>query len=287
MRFLVTGGRGQLARGILRRGGASGHEVIGLGREALDITAPAQIEAALAAWTPDAVINTASFTNVDRAEAEREQAHAVNALGAGLLARGCRDRGTPLLHVSTDYVFDGAATRPYREDDPVAPLGAYGATKAEGERLVLAAGGTVVRTAWLFGRGGPSFVHAIARRAIEEPVLRVVADQQGSPTCVEDLADALLKLGAAPPGAQVFHICGDEPVTRHGFAQAIVDELRRHRAVACQRVDPISTAELPASAPRPPYSVLDTARARSRGLPIRSWRVGLRAMFAAEQSRAR
>lgn len=282
MRFLVTGGRGQLARGILRRGGASGHEVIGFGREALDVTAPAQAEAVLAAWTPDVVINTASFTHVDRAETERDRAQAVNALGAGLLARVCRDRGTPLLHVSTDYVFDGAATRPYREDDPVAPIGAYGATKAEGERLVLAAGGTVVRTAWLFGRGGPSFVHAIARRAVEESVLRVVADQEGSPTSVDDLADALLKLGAAPPGAQVFHVCGDEPTTRHGFAQAIVDELRRHRAVRCQRVEPISTSELPASAPRPSYSVLDTTRARSRGLPIRSWRAGLRAMFAAE-----
>lgn len=286
MRFLVTGGRGQLARGILRRGGARGHEVIGLGREALNITAPAQVAAVLATWAPDVVINTAAYTQVDRAEAERDRAQAVNALGAGLLARACYDRGTPLLHISTDYVFDGAATRPYREDDPVAPLGTYGATKAEGERLVLAAGGTVVRTAWLFGQGGPSFVHAIARRAIEDPVLRVVEDQQGSPTWVEDLADALLKLGAAPPGAQVFHVCGDEPATRHGFALAIVDELRLHRQVACQRIEPIATSDLPASAgavaPRPKYSVLDTACARSRGLPIRSWRAGLRAMFAAE-----
>jgi dTDP-4-dehydrorhamnose reductase len=283
MRILVTGGRGQLARGILRRGPASGAEVIALGRDALDIEVAAQAGAALAAFAPDLVINAAAFTNVDRAETERGLARAVNALGAGCVAQACGDLGTPLLHVSTDYVFDGAAARPYREDDPVAPLGVYAATKAEGERRVLAAGGTVVRTSWLFGDGGPSFVHAIARRAVEAPVLRVVDDQRGNPTWVDDLADALLALAEAPPGAEILHVCGDEPVTRHAFACAIVDELRRLGPVACERIEPISTAESPAPAARPPYSVLDTTRARSRGLPIRSWRGGLRAMLAAER----
>ncbi len=283
MKILVTGGRGQLARGILRRGSARGADVIALDRDALDITLHAHAVAALATHAPDVVINTASFTHVDRAETERARAGAVNAVGAANIARACSDRGMPLIHLSTDYVFDGSAARPYREDDPIAPLGAYAATKAEGERLVLAAGGTVVRTAWLFGQGGPSFVHAIARRAIEDSVLHVVDDQHGNPTWVDDLADALLDLAATFPRAELLHVCGDEPTTRHGFARAIVDELRRHRAVACERIEPISTSALPTSAPRPMYSVLDTSRARSHGLPIRSWRDGLRAMLAVER----
>ena len=281
MKVLVTGGRGQLACGILRRSEAQGTRVTALGRDALDLTVPADVAAALATYAPHVVINTAAFTNVDRAEDERQSAHAVNATGAGTLARACQDRGTPLIHLSTDYVFDGSATRPYREDDPTAPLGVYGATKAEGEQQVLAAGGTVVRTAWLFGQVGSGFVHAIARRAAVEPVLRVVADQQGNPTWVDDLAEALLQLAAEPPGAEILHVCGDEPTTRHGFACAIVEELRRHAAVACQHIEAISTSDLPAAAPRPRYSVLDTARARARGLPIRAWRDGLAEMLAA------
>jgi dTDP-4-dehydrorhamnose reductase len=258
-------------------------DLVALGRDALDVTLALHAAAALAAHAPDVVINAASFTAVDRAEVEREAAGAVNALGAGNVARACRARGTPLLHVSTDYVFDGATDRPYREDAPVAPLGVYAATKAEGERLVLAAGGAVVRTAWLFGQGGPSFVHAIARRARQERALRVVADQRGNPTWVDDLADALLELAAAPPRQDVLHVCGDEPVSRFEFACAIVDELRRHETVACARLEPIATSDLPAAAPRPACSALDTARARARGLPIRSWRDGLRAMLAAER----
>lgn len=283
MKVLVTGGRGQLARGLSRRAPMRGATVLPLGRDALDLTEAPRVAAALAEHCPDVVINTASFTAVDLAETERARAHAVNALGAGTLARACRERGTPLLHVSTDYVFDGAAARPYREDDPVAPLGVYAATKAEGERLVLAADGAVVRTAWLFGQGGPSFVHAIARRARQDRVLRVVADQHGSPTWVDDLADALLELAWAVPRAELLHVCGDEPVTRHGFAQAIVEELRRHEPVACEHIEPIATSELPPAAPRPRNSALDTARARARGLPIGSWREGLRVMFAAER----
>lgn len=283
MRVLVTGGRGQLARGLARRGQARGVTVLALGRDALDVTIAADVAAALATHAPDLVINAASFTHVDRAETERDRAYAVNALGAGHVARACDERGAPLLHVSTDYVFDGSSTRPYREDDPVSPRGAYAATKAEGERLVLAAGGAVVRTAWLFGQGGPSFVHAIARRALQDRVLRVVADQRGNPTWVDDLAEALLELAAAPRRGELLHVCGDEPITRHGFAQAIVDELRRHGEVACEQIDAITTAELPAAAPRPMYSALDTARARARGVPIRPWREGLRAMVAAER----
>lgn len=282
MRILVTGGGGQLARGISRRGALRGIEIIALGRDRLDVTAPVQIASALADHAPRAVIHTASYTHVDRAESERARAHMVNVIGAGCVAAACAERGTPMIHLSTDYVFDGTAVRPYREQDRIAPLNAYGETKAESERVVLAAGGTVVRTAWLFGHGGPSFVHAIARRAVEQPVLQVVADQLGNPTWTDDLADALLELAVDNPRVGLLHVCGDEPTTRHAFAKAIVDEMRRYRPVACERIEPVSTADRPAPARRPAYSVLDTERARSLGLPIRSWRSGLRQLLAAE-----
>lgn len=283
MRVVVTGGRGQLARGIVRRGTVHGIDVIALGRETLDVTNPPQIAAALAVCAPHVVIDAAGFTDVDRAETERARAYAVNAVGAYNVARACAERATPVIHVSTDHVFDGAATQPYREGDRISPVNVYGETKAAGEQAVLGVGGTVVRTAWLFGEGGPSFVHAIAHRAVSQPVLRVVTDQHGSPTWVDDLADALLELSVKKPQPEVVHVCGDEPATRHAFALAIVDELRGHAAVTCERIAPISSAELPACARRPPYSVLDTERARSRGLRIGSWRDGLRRMLAAEQ----
>lgn len=282
MKLLVTGGHGQLGRGLARRGAACGIDVIALPRTTLDVTDAASIAAALAGHAPEAVIHAAAFTHVDRAETERERAEAVNARGAELVARACAERGIPLWYVSTDHVFDGGAARAYREDDPIAPVNAYGATKAAGERAVRAMGGTVVRTAWLFGPGGPSFVHAIARRARAEAVLRVVADQHGSPTYVDDLADALLQLARERPRADVVHVAGVEPVSRHAFAAAIVEALRPRAAVACTRIVAIASSELAAPARRPAYAALDTARARALGLPIRPWRDGLRALAAGE-----
>ena len=280
MRVLVTGGRGQLGRGLGRRGPAHGIEVMAPGRESLDVTEPATIERALDALQPAAVIAAAAFTDVDRAEREPERAFAVNAVGAASVAWACAARSIPLVHVSTDYVFDGTARTPYREDAAVAPLGVYGASKAAGERAVLELGGTVVRTSWLFGEGGPSFVHAIARRAVEPEELRVVRDQEGCPTWVDHLADALCALVRRGPPTAIIHVCGDEPVTRDAFARAILDELRRHGPLPCARIVPIATSELPAAARRPAYSVLDTTRARDLGLPIGSWRDGLPALLA-------
>ena len=281
MRVLVTGGRGQLGRGLARRGPVHGVEIVAPGREVLDVTEPATIAQALDAWRPAAVIDAAAFTDVDRAEREPERAFAVNAVGAASVARACAARAIALVHVSTDYVFDGMATTPYREDAAVAPLGVYGASKAAGERAALDLGATVVRTSWLFGAGGPSFVHAIARRAVDHEEVRVVHDQDGCPTWVDHLADALFVLVKRRPPAAIIHVCGDEPVTRDAFARAIVDEARRHGPLACTRVVPIATAELPAAAARPAYSVLDTTRARGLDLPIGSWRDGLRVLLAA------
>lgn len=282
MRILVTGGRGQLGRSVVRRGAARGHEVVAPGHAELDIGAPAQVTAALDRAAPDLAINAAAYTAVDRAEAARDEAFAINAAGASCVAEACAARRIPLLHVSTDYVFDGRSSVPYREDDPVAPLGVYGESKLAGERAALAAGASVVRTSWLFATGGPSFVHTMLRLAAERPALRVVADQRGCPTWADDLADALIALGEQAAPAAIYHYCGEGPTTWHGFAEAIVAEARRHRTLACQRIVAISTAEYPTPARRPAWSVLDTSRIRALGVAPRSWQIGLARVIADE-----
>ena len=245
-----------------------------LGRRELDISDHESIDAALARPI-DVVINAAAYTAVDRAETDRATAYRVNRDGAGLLARACAAHRIRLLHLSTDYVFAGTAGRPYREDDPRAPRQVYGETKLEGENAVHECGGIVVRTSWLFGEGGPSFVHTILRLALERPVLRVVADQYGCPTYASDLADALLDLAAHRELASTYHVCGDPPTTWHAFATAIVDEARRHRTVTCTQIDAITTADYPTPAARPMFSVLDTSRVRALGIAPRPWSIGL------------
>jgi len=275
MKLLVTGGRGQLGRALARRGAAAGHDLAALGLPELDICDAEMVGRRLDELAPAAVINAAAYTAVDRAETERDRAFAVNADGAGTVARACAARGIPLLHVSTDYVFDGTATIPIPEDAPIKPLGVYGESKAAGEHVVREAGGIIVRTSWLFGQGGPSFVHTMLRLAAERPVLRVVADQHGCPTWTDDLADALLALAARRDVAGTYHYCNAGATTWHGFATAIVDEARRHRALACGRIEPITTAEYPTPARRPAYSVLDTSRIRALGIVPPPWTIGL------------
>jgi dTDP-4-dehydrorhamnose reductase len=279
MKVLVTGGRGQLGRALVRRGAARGDEILALGRDELDLC-DARLAAHIAALAPALVINAAAYTAVDRAEAEAARAFAVNASGAERVAQACAAQHRALLHISTDYVFDGSSPRAYHEDDPVAPLGVYGASKAAGERAVIACGGTVVRTSWLFGEGGPSFVHTMLRLAAERPVVRVVADQHGCPTWADDLADALLALGRHATRATCYHACGDGPTTWHGFAEAIVAEARQHRALVCQRIDAINTAAYLTPARRPARAVLNTARLGALGLALPSWRAGLARVVA-------
>ncbi len=277
MRALITGGSGQLGRALARKD----PDAVALALEHLDICDPSMIDLRLDAIKPDVVINAAAYTAVDQAEDEPERAHAVNATGAGNLARQCAARGIRMLHVSTDYVFDGTARTPYREDAPIAPLGVYGASKAAGEREVRTAGGTVVRTSWLFEERGPSFVHTMLRLCIEREVLRVVSDQHGCPTWADDLAKALLALAALPKLASTYHYCNEGPTTWHAFATSIIEEARRVRPVKCQRVDAITTAEYPTPAKRPAYSVLDTSLIRSAGIATPPWSVGLRHVVAA------
>lgn len=271
MKILVTGGKGQLGRSLAARGATA------LDVDELDITNLAHVERVREF---DLVINAAAYTAVDKAEAEPERAFAINRDGAARLAAACAAHRVRLLHVSTDYVFDGTADRPYREEDPRAPLGVYGASKAEGEQAVHAHGGTVVRTSWLFAEGGPSFVHTMLRLARERQVLRVVADQHGCPTYAGDLADGLIGLARLPAVAATYHYCNAGPTTWHGFASAIIEQARTHVQLACERIDAITTAEYPTPARRPAYSVLDTTRIREAGITPPPWTGGLARVVA-------
>jgi dTDP-4-dehydrorhamnose reductase len=218
------------------------------------------------------VVNCAAFTAVDRCEQEEDLATAVNGTAVGHLAQACDRVGALLVQVSTDYVFPGSGSRPYREDDPVGPTSAYGRSKLVGEEAArIVERHLIARTAWLCGRGGPNFVEAIRRQAESgRSPIRVVADQHGSPTFCDDLADALLDL-VARDARGVLHVAGSEATTWFGFACEIVRQLG-----AGVPVVPVTTAEFPRPAPRPAYSVLDTGRLQSvlgRALP--PWRDAL------------
>jgi len=229
---------------------------------------------AVARDRPDWIVNCAGYTQVDRAEAEPEAAQRVNGIGPANLARAARDTGARLLHISTDYVFDGRATLPYREEDPVGPLNVYGRTKLAGEqsvRGILPDAHLIVRTQWLFGFGGPNFVGTILRLAHERSELKVVNDQHGRPTYAPDLAAALWKLIACDARGTVH--CANEGVTTwFDLATAVVVGAGLRTMVL-----PCSTAEMPRPARRPLFSALDCTRYQSIvGSPLRPWQAALK-----------
>lgn len=279
-RVLVTGAGGMLAREVVPALREAGWTVLPLARAECDITDEAAVEAALPA-APAAVLNCAAYTAVDRAEAEPDRAFAVNARGAGLLARACARRGLPLLHVSTDFVFDGRADRPYREEDEPHPLGVYARSKRAGEEEVLEAGGSawIVRTGGLYGHGGPSFFRAILSRAARGGALRVVADQWTSPTWTRDLAHQLrVVLEEAPPG--VYH------ATAQGRASWF-EAARTALALAGLDVpvEPVSSAEYGAPAPRPARPLLENAALGRLGRDrMRPWEEALAEWIPASRS---
>jgi dTDP-4-dehydrorhamnose reductase len=275
MRVLVAGREGQVARALLARLPRDGHAVIALEPPELDLTDRASIARAMAA-APDAVVNAAAYTAVDRAEEEPALAHAVNAVGAGWLAEAAAARGARFLHFSTDYVFDGTKGEPYAEADAPNPLGVYGATKLAGERAVMAAHprATILRTAWVCSAGGANFLRTMLRLAREREELRVVADQQGAPTFAGDLADAVAQLILADaPG--LFHLTGAPHTSWHGFAAAILAEAAR-RGHPRPRLTAIATRDYPTRAKRPADARLDCTRlAREHGIAAPDWRGAL------------
>jgi len=286
MRILIIGRTGQIATELLARL----PDAVALEPPALDLTDAASIAAAFAEHRPEAVINAAAYTAVDRAEDDRALAFAVNATGPRLLGEAAARAGIPVVHYSTDYVFDGSKDAPYTEADAPDPIGAYGASKLAGELLLhLAQPRSVTfRTAWVCSPHGGNFVKTMLRLGAEREELRVVADQQGAPTFAADLAAAAIavlpRLVAAPAGEHcfgVFHLTGAPYTNWHDFAAAIFAGAAR-RGHKAPRLVPITTAEYPTRAKRPANSRLDCSRARDiLGLAPVDWRQGLDACLTA------
>ena len=284
MRVLIAGREGQVARALVARFLPEGHKVTALEPPDLDLTNRAGIAAAMATTAPDLVVNAAAYTAVDRAEDQPELARTVNATGAGWLAAAAAAQDAPFVHFSTDYVFDGLKGAPYTEDDTTSPLGVYGATKAEGERLVLAANprSVVIRTAWVCSADGANFVKTMLRLAKEREELRVVADQHGAPTFAADLADAVARMAprlmAAPagdPAFGLFHLSGAPHTTWHGFTAEILEQAGR-RGLSRSRLAAIATSDYPTKARRPADGRLDCAKiGRVHGIAPADWRVSL------------
>jgi len=273
---------------VLRAGDRAGHDVIPIARAELDLTDAARVHELLAAAAPDAVVNCAAWTDVDGAESHREQAFAVNADGAGNLARAAAAAGAAMVHISTDYVFDGSAPtgpsgepRAYLESDRPAPRSVYGESKLAGESLVLAASPrhAVVRTAWLFGIGGRSFAATMLSLAAERPRVQVVTDQVGSPTWSGHLAPALLGLLERGVGGLV-HLAGGGSVSWNGFAA----EIFRQAELDCE-VAPASSADMARPAPRPAWSALESGR--EDVVPLPPWQDGLAGFLAARAGMVR
>ncbi|NUR89082.1 MAG: dTDP-4-dehydrorhamnose reductase, partial [Nonomuraea sp.] len=266
-RWLVTGAGGMLAADVVRRSAQEGGQVLALGRRELDVRDRNAVHDLVRAYRPAVVVNCAAWTAVDAAETREAEALAVNGDAARWLAEACERGGARLVHVSTDYVFDGAAVPPYPEDAQAAPLNAYGRTKLAGERAVLAHGHYVVRTAWLYGAHGPNFAATMIRLAGQRPTVDVVDDQRGQPTWTADLADYLVRLARSPLPPGAYHGTSAGETTWCGFAREIFTLLGEDP----RRVRPVPAAAFPRLAARPANSVL----AHTRWEPIRHWRTAL------------
>lgn len=297
--LLITGSTGMLGSELTRL--VQGQRDIpfarGLTRLQLDLTDPFGVRDVVAEWArvvrSDSpahrlvVINTAAYTAVDQAEGDEDDAFAVNAAGPAVLATSCLAAGARLIHVSTDYVFPGDAESPYEPGDLTGPRTAYGRTKLAGEqavREILPEAGHVVRTSWLYGNRGPSFVHTMANLERTKDTISVVDDQIGSPTWTGDLAAALLALAGSDVPAGIHHATNAGATSWHGFAQAVFEELGADPT----RVGPTDTASFPRPAPRPAYSVLGEKAWNASGLsPLQPWREALAEAFRTQGDQLR
>lgn len=281
MKLLVLGAGGQVGGELRRLAWPRDYRVAACDRDGVDITCRAAVFAAIERERPDLVVNAAAYTAVDRAESEAEAAWAVNAAGPANLAAACGEACVPLIHLSTDYVFDGSKTAPYREDDPVNPLGVYGNSKEAGDRAVREAmrEHVILRTAWVYAAHGHNFVHTMLRLAAERPALRVVADQIGSPTSAADIAAAIAAIAARIAAGNgrwgTYNFAGAGIVSWHGFATAIFELAAPWRGPP-PPVEAIATSDYPTPARRPANSVLDCRKiADHYGIVPRPWRAAL------------
>jgi dTDP-4-dehydrorhamnose reductase len=286
MRIAVTGKQGQVASALIEVGPKLGVEVLPVGRPELDLLSPKTVQPALAIIRPDIIVNAAAYTAVDHAEKEPEVAMAVNASGALAVADAARTLSVPLVHLSTDYVFDGSKSTPYIEQDRVAPANVYGASKLAGEQAVTAAtrDHVIVRTAWVYSPYGKNFVRTMLTLAQNRDEVRVVADQYGCPTYAHDIAVGIVGIGRnlldRPQHEQlrgIFHMACAGETTWAGFALAIFESLRL-LGKRVPKVTPITTAEYPTPARRPANSRLDCSKLeRVHNIRLPSWHASLMA----------
>jgi dTDP-4-dehydrorhamnose reductase len=279
MKLLISGAGGQLGLALARRL-RDEHDVVALGRDAFDLSDASAYRQTLAREKPDVLLNCAAYTAVDRAESEPGMAHVINADGPAHLAHACRDFGMFLIHFSTDYVFDGRASRPYAETDATEPMSVYGSSKLAGEKHIaeVSAAHLILRLSWVYGNDGTNFYKTMLRLAQDRPLLRVVADQSGVPNFTGDLADAVACVLRRPltelrAARGLYHLSSQGQTTWFDFARAIMAGANLQGPVA---VEPISTSEYPTAAQRPPYSVLDGSRfAATFGWIAPHWSEGL------------
>lgn len=284
MKVLIAGASGQLGCELVRQ--ADLHEITLLTppHHQMDITRYDRVENRLGKLLPDMVINAAAYTDVDGAESEVEKAFAVNAEGPANLARLCARFQIPLIHISTDFVFDGTQQQPYRETDPVAPLGVYGQSKALGEEKIRAILNEhlIIRTAWMYGIDGHNFVKTMLELAREKTQIRVISDQYGSPTSASDLAQALLLIAARLKNRSkvkwgTYHYCGRGITTWYEFAENILRLAKTHMSIRTTHLEPIATADWVASAKRPPFSALDCSRISANfAIQPKAWQLSLK-----------
>jgi dTDP-4-dehydrorhamnose reductase len=284
MRIAVTGSQGQVARSILERAKERGVDVVTLARPQFDLAEPSTINASLTAAKADLVVNAAAYTAVDKAESEEALAREINCTGAAMVADVANRLAIPVIHLSTDYVFDGSGDLPFREDDPTGPLNAYGRSKLAGENAVKAANARhiILRTSWVYSPFGANFVRTMLRLGETRAAVSVVADQIGQPTCALDIADAILDICDALKTRSesdhhfgLFHLAGSGGTNWAEFAEAIFAEAARHGRPSVS-VTPIATSQYPTPARRPANSRLDTQKlANVYGIELPQWRNSL------------
>ena len=267
MKILITGAGGQLGRELINQGKLKGFSVQAPSEDDMDITDLEKIDRCMAFHQPEVVINAAAYTQVDKAESEAALAFAVNTTGSANLARMCAKNKTALVHISTDYVFDGQKGTSYLETDTISPVGVYGRSKAEGEIEIRShlKEHIILRTSWLYGIHGHNFAKTILKLATTKPKIRVVADQYGSPTNAADLAQTILIISDRMQFNNdvdwgTYHYCGQGVISWYNFAEKIVGLARLYADVKTTRIEPIATADYPTRALRPIYSALDCSR---------------------------
>ena len=293
MKILLLGANGQVGHELARSLRPLGNIVAttrsgmlnGETCEIADFDQPDSLSSLVDRVSPDIVVNAAAYTAVDKAESEPEAAFRANAEAPGKLAKVCAENDILLVHYSTDYVFDGQGTRPYREDDSTAPLGVYGASKLAGERAIEASGCRrfIFRTAWVYGNHGANFMRTMLRLGAEREELRVVADQIGTPTPAALIADVTARIVASSSQAYgTFHLTAEGQTSWHAFAAEIFKNAQRYGLLArVPRVLPITTAEYPTPAKRPAYSCLDTSTLRNTfGIALPDWKLSLEQVLA-------